>query len=46
MNPKILGFPLFGGWLPFIGFCRAQDSVRTEVVFLVQWLGMGVGVTV
>lgn len=40
------GYPLFGGWIPFIGFTTIWDSVYEEEVkvFLIEWLCIGIAI--
>lgn len=43
MNPKILGWPLFGGWLPFIGFTEQAYGKTIISLFLIEWFNWGIG---
>jgi hypothetical protein len=41
----MLGYPLFGGWLPFVGFVTFQHEDNEFKSFLIEWLLRGVIIT-
>jgi len=41
----MLGYPLFGGWLPFAGFMTFQHEDNEFKSFLIEWLLRGVIIT-
>lgn len=39
----LFGFPLFGGWLPYLGFKTLENEDGDELqIFLVEWLLRGI----
>jgi len=41
----MLGYPLFGGWLPFAGFVTFQHEDNQIKSFMVEWLLRGAIIT-
>ena len=41
----MLGYPLFGGWLPFAGFVTFQHEDNQIKSFMLEWLLRGVIIT-
>lgn len=41
----MFGYPLFGGWLPFIGFVTFEHSDKPFKAFLIEWLLYGLIIT-
>lgn len=42
----LLGYPLFGGWLPFVGFITFYDDYDQPVrCFMVEWFCRGIAIT-
>lgn len=41
----MFGYPLFGGWLPYLGFQTMYDEEGNEVqIFLAEWFLRGIAV--
>ena len=41
----MFGYPLFGGWLPFVGFVTFEHKDKEFKSFLVEWLLYGLVIT-
>lgn len=41
----MFGYPLFGGWIPFIGFVTFEHNDNEFKSFLIEWLLHGLIIT-
>jgi len=42
----LFGYPLFGGWLPFVGFITFYNDNDDEIkCFLIEWFCHGLALT-